>query len=130
MDDADARQRLVEERTRLTEVRSSVGDTGLQQESEQDSVGELSSVDQHQADLGTETFEREKDLSILESIEAELADVEHALRRLDDGTYGICEACGKPIDEERLAALPAARLCRDDQERAEREARLGGVAAE
>jgi RNA polymerase-binding transcription factor DksA len=130
MDDATARQRLLEERTRLTEVRSSVNDTGLEEESEQESVAELSSVDQHQADLGTETFEREKDLSILESIEAELADVEHALRRLDDGTYGICEACGKPIDEERLAALPAARLCRDDQERAEREARLGGVAAE
>jgi RNA polymerase-binding transcription factor DksA len=130
MDDATARQRLLEERTRLTEVRSSVNDTGLEEESEQESVAELSSVDQHQADLGTETFEREKDLSILESIEAELADVEHALRRLDEGTYGICEACGKPIDEERLAALPAARLCRDDQERAEREARLGGVAAE
>jgi RNA polymerase-binding transcription factor DksA len=130
MDDTTARQRLVEERARLTEVRSSLGGTGLEQESEQESVAELSSVDQHQADLGTETFEREKDLSILESIEAELADVEHALRRLDEGTYGICEACGKPIDEERLAALPAARLCRDDQERAEGEARLGGVAAE
>ena len=58
-------------------------------------------------------------LSILEGIEAELTDVEHALQRLDEGTYGTCEACGKPIDEERLAARPATRLCLEDQERAE-----------
>ena len=130
MDDAQARQRLEEERARLAEVRSGVSEgTGLD-ESENDSVAELSSIDQHQADLGTETFEREKDLAILESIEAELADVEHALRRLDDGTYGTCEACGRPIDEERLEALPATRLCRDDQQRAEQGAVTGGPAGE
>jgi len=115
----EAKQRLHRERTRLETVRSGLDDDNLSEETEQESLSELSSVDQHQADLGTETFEREKDLSILESVEAELADVEHALRRLDDGTYGTCEACGRPIDEERLQALPAARLCRDDQERAE-----------
>ncbi len=129
MDEAQARQRLEEERARLVDVRG--GLNGVTDESEGDSVAELSSIDQHQADLGTETFEREKDLAILESIEAELADVEHALRRLDDGTYGTCEACGRPIDEERLEALPATRLCRDDQERAEADARVtGGPAGE
>lgn len=121
MDESDARARLGEEQARLAGVKEQlVVDTG---ETEQESLSELSSVDQHQADTGTETFEREKDLSILESVESELADVEHALRRLDDGTYGICEACGRPIDEARLEAMPAARLCRDDQERAEREGR-------
>jgi RNA polymerase-binding transcription factor DksA len=121
----EARSRLEEERARLEGVRDGLADENLSEESEQESTSELSSADQHQADLGTETFEREKDLSILERIEAELADVEHALRRLDDGTYGTCEACGRPIDEQRLEALPATRLCRDDQERAEAEARIG-----
>lgn len=51
------------------------------------------------------------DLSILDDVETELADVEHALQRLEDGTYGTCERCGRPIDEVRLVALPAARFC-------------------
>ncbi|MEN3314851.1 MAG: hypothetical protein V7605_1085 [Acidimicrobiaceae bacterium] len=114
-----ARSRLIEERSRLESVRNGLDDDHLSDQTEQDSLSELSSVDQHQADMGTETFEREKDISILEAIESELADVEHALRRLDEGTYGTCEACGRPIDDDRLQALPAARLCRDDQERAE-----------
>ena len=126
MDDADARQRLEAERARLAEVRNGLHEGNPLDESEGDSVAELSSIDQHQADLGTETFEREKDLAILESIEAELADVEHALRRLDEGSYGTCEACGRPIDEERLEALPATRLCRDDQQRAEQNAPVTG----
>lgn len=49
----------------------------------------------------------------LASAEADLADVEHALRRLDDGTYGRCEVCGGPVDDERLAAAPATRTCAD-----------------
>ena len=130
MDDAQARQRLEEERARLAGVRNGVSESNGLDQSEGESVAELSSIDQHQADLGTETFEREKDLAIIESIEAELADVEHALRRLDEGTYGICEACGRPIDEERLEALPATRLCRNDQQRAEQDAVTGGPAGE
>jgi RNA polymerase-binding transcription factor DksA len=120
-----ARQRLVEERQRLDGVRSTFDGEGLDQ-SAAESLGELSSYDQHQADVGTETFEREKDLSILEQVEAELADVEHALRRLDEGTYGTCEVCGKPIPDERLEAMPAARLCLEHQAEAEREVRVSG----
>ena len=124
MDMDEARTRLDGERVRLEGVRASF--EGLDSESEEESLAELSSVDQHQADVGTETFNRERDLSILERVEAELADIEHALRRLDDGTYGTCEACGKQIDDDRLEAVPAARFCLDDQATAEREARFSG----
>ena len=123
MDPDAARQRLDEEASRLTDIRDRFSEEGLTNESEADSLGELSGADQHQADVGTETFNRERDLSILEQVEAELADVSHALKRLDDGTYGTCEACGKPIDDERLEALPATRFCLEDQAVAEREAR-------
>src|SRR5215210_6260674 len=128
--DDESRRRLEAERARLVGVRGGLDDDHLSDQTEQDSLSELSSVDQHQADMGTETFEREKDLSILEGIEAELADVEHALHRLDEGTYGTCEACGRPIDDERLEALPATRLCRDDQERAEVQPGAVGTARE
>jgi RNA polymerase-binding transcription factor DksA len=124
MDSDLARQRLADERERLDGVKSTFDDEHLTDQSESDSSSELSSYDQHQADMGTETFEREKDLSILEQVEAELADVEHALRRLDDGTYGTCEVCGKVIPDERLEAMPAARLCLEHQAEAEREVRF------
>jgi RNA polymerase-binding transcription factor DksA len=121
MSDDGARARLDEERRRLEEVRESID--SVSDESERESLSELSSADQHQADIGSETFDREKDLSILEQVEAELADVAHALERLDQGTYGTCEACGQPIGDERLEALPAARFCLKDQALAEREVR-------
>ena len=122
MDADEARRRLEAERARLAQVKSDFDVEQLSEESEDENLSELSAVDQHQADVGTETFEREKDLSILEQIDAELADVEHALKRLDDGTYGTCEFDGKPIPEERLEALPAARFCVQHQAEAERQA--------
>ena len=120
MEQEAARQHLTDERERLESVRAEYAD--LHNISEQASLGELSNLDQHQADIGTETFDRERDLSLLEQVEAELADVEHALERLEEGTYGTCEACGKPIGDERLEAVPAARFCLEDQDKAEDEA--------
>jgi DnaK suppressor protein len=107
-DAAQARQRLESERARVTDLISSlrdeIGDTG-----EADQLGELAAYDQHPADQGSETFEREKDLSILERLETELAEIEAALQRVDDGTYGIDEVTGDPIDPARLDAVPTAR---------------------
>lgn len=108
VDEEEARARLTADRDRLHEM---VG--RLREEfgggSEGEQVGELASYDQHPGDLGSETFEREKDLSILEGLEAELAELEAALQRIDDGTYGIDEVTGEPIDPARLEANPAAR---------------------
>lgn len=62
-------------------------------------------------------MEQPFDLSTLEAVQAELSDVEVALRRLDDGTYGTCETCGTAIGELQLEATPAARFCADHQDR-------------
>ena len=119
MEPDDAHERLTEERTRLEQIRRGFDAEHLHDESEDESTSELSHLAQHSADVGSETFEREKDFSILEQVEAELADVDHALRRLDDGTYGTCEACGHPIGDDRLEAMPAARFCVSHQSEAE-----------
>ena len=126
MEPQHARDLLEQEQARLAAIRDGFTEDGLTSESEDESLSELSSLDQHQADVGTETFNRERDLSILERVEAELSEVEHALTRLDDGSYGKCEACGQAIDDDRLQALPAARFCLRDQAVAEREARSAG----
>jgi RNA polymerase-binding transcription factor DksA len=120
MEAEDARGHLAAERERLERVRAGFEAERLHEETGDDSTSELSHFQQHEADVGSETFEREKDFSILEQVEAELADVERALRRLDEGTYGSCEACGQHIADDRLAAQPAARFCIEHQEVAER----------
>jgi RNA polymerase-binding transcription factor DksA len=119
MDQDDVRQRLAEEHDRLEAVRAGFEADHLHDESEDESMSELSHLAQHSADVASETFEREKDFSILEQVEAELADVERALGRIDEGTYGKCEACGAEIGDDRLEAMPATRFCIIHQAQAE-----------
>jgi RNA polymerase-binding protein DksA len=121
------RELLREERARLEQVRDSVLEESTTSESEGAAIVELSTVDQHPADVGTETFEREKQASILDLAERQLQDIDRAFSRLDDGAYGTCEACGALIPVERLEARPAARFCLDDQQRAEAEAAARGA---
>jgi RNA polymerase-binding transcription factor DksA len=103
----DWRARLESERERLTGLVETLG--GEVAEAETDATGDLAAYDQHSADAGSETTERTMDLTILEQVRTELDEVEAALRRLDDGTFGIDERTGEPIDPERLDAVPTAR---------------------
>lgn len=73
------------------------------------STGELSSADNHPADTGTETFERSRDLSINTSLSEELSEIEAALQRMEDDSYGICEISKQEIPYERLEAIPYTR---------------------
>ncbi len=59
----------------------------------------------------TESFELEKRLALEKRVRDSLADVEHALNKFEEGSYGLCDACGQPIDPARLEALPQASLC-------------------
>ncbi|NMB41648.1 MAG: conjugal transfer protein TraR [Firmicutes bacterium] len=76
-----------------------------------ESTSELSMFDNHPADMGSELFERSKDLSLHRLRLGTLADIEAALKRIADGSYGRCIACGKQIDKERLEVLPYAKYC-------------------
>ena len=81
----------------------------------EEDTGELvsSSADNHLGDMATETFDRELDYTLEESGEHVLAEIDAALRRIEEGTYGRCENCGREIGEERLEAIPYTRLCID-----------------
>lgn len=65
------------------------------------------------ADTSQVTAERSEAETLALSLKEALDEVEHALTKLDDGTYGVCESCGRPINRPRLEAMPAARLCID-----------------
>jgi RNA polymerase-binding transcription factor DksA len=107
IDESAARQQLDAERQKLQGLVSELRSETRPEETVEG--GELGSYDQHASDSGSETNEEKKDLSILESLETELAEVEAALRRLDEGTYGVDEVTGDPIDPARLEARPQAR---------------------
>jgi RNA polymerase-binding protein DksA len=84
-----------------------------------DETGEDSVFDNHLADTATVTYDRELDYTLEENSEHVLAEIDGALRRIDDGSYGVCTNCGNEILPERLEARPWATLCIDCKRRRE-----------
>jgi DnaK suppressor protein len=109
VDSERAREILARERKRieqeLASLRSDRGD------------GELSNVDQHTADAGSELFEVERDRSMIERLENDLAAIERAERRVEEGTYGLSVESGEPIPDGRLEAVPWAERTAKEQGR-------------
>jgi RNA polymerase-binding transcription factor DksA len=110
---------LIDLRTRLTE--------GIERHSEEtlkrsvkDDAGDLSSYGQHMADAGTDTFDRDFALSLVSNEQEALSEIESAIKRIRDGTYGICEITAKPISKERLLAVPFTRYSAEAQKQIER----------
>jgi RNA polymerase-binding protein DksA len=103
------RQMLLDERER---VRGALD--YLHQEnpgSIEDETGEETAFDNHIGDTATVTYDREMDYTLEDNSEAVLAAIDKALAKIENGTYGVCERCGKQIDPARLEALPYAELC-------------------
>ena len=72
---------------------------------------DLSTMPIHMADLGTDSYEQELTLELMDSERKVIADIDYALNRIEEGTYGICEIGGEPISKLRLGAIPWARFC-------------------
>jgi len=88
--------------------------------SQREFSGDLSAYSYHMADVGTDTFERETELTIASAGSDTMKEIVEALERIENGTYGKCELCGNDITQNRLMAVPQARLCincKADQER-------------
>lgn len=110
----------------LLDLRSSLTE-GIERHSEEtlkrstkDDAGDLSAYGQHMADAGTDTFDRDFALSMVASEQEALSEIDAAIKRIRDGSYGICEITGKPISKERLLAVPFTRYSAEAQKEIER----------
>ncbi len=103
------RQLLITERAKLAdEIRSLAQDAS---KSPREASGDLSAYTVHMADMAADTYEREVSMNIVSSEQELLYQVDDALKRLDDGSFGVCQQCSQPITMSRLKAVPYASLC-------------------
>ena len=112
------RQLLITERVKLAdEIKSIAHDAST---SPRDASGDLSAYTVHMADMAADTYERELSMNIVSSEQEILYQIDDALKRLDEGSYGICQQCNQPIVMSRLRAVPYASLCINCQRSKER----------
>jgi DnaK suppressor protein len=111
MDEARARELLAQNRERIERSLADLAST--------DQDEELSNLDQHPADAATELYEDELDEGLADRLRVELAALERAEQRLEQGTYGVSIESGEPIPDARLEAIPWAERTAQEQERYE-----------
>ena len=104
----------------LERRREIIGDVGTMENEAFKAGSNLSNMPIHMADVGTDNFEQEFTLGLIESERQTLREIQEALVRIDNGTYGICENCGNPIGKARLQVFPRATLCMTCKQREER----------
>ena len=121
MDTTTVRERLEQERRRVLHSLDALGGEMSFDDDGAVAADELSARDQHAADSGSDTYERERAIGLGDDLRAGLAEIDAALERLARGEYGRCEACHGPIAEERLDAVPATRYCVAHQDEWEQE---------
>lgn len=116
---AKIRRSLVETKAHIIEdVLRFQGDS--LKKSLKDSSGDLSGYSFHMADMATDLYEREFSLQLAETERERLYELDKAIRRIDEGTFGQCEECGKDIRKQRIKAMPEAENCIECQEEKER----------
>jgi DnaK suppressor protein len=113
------RDELVSKRATLVGDVAKMTDEALRK-SRQNSTGDLSNMPIHMADLGSDNFEQEFTLGLIESEHVILREIDEALARIENGTFGICLGTGKPISKARLRAKPWAKYCIEYAQRLER----------
>ncbi len=104
------REVLLKLRARLRGDLDQMTDEALRRD-QPDSSGNLSNVPLHMADVGTENYDQEFTLSLIENEQVVLEQINDALVRVDSGSFGICDECGEPIAKPRLQAIPYAKYC-------------------
>jgi DnaK suppressor protein len=114
----ELRERLVQERRDLQDQSTELEESTFSG-NQSEMTGEAG-FDEEYADAGTATFERERDLSLVNNLRDLMERIDKALAKMDEGTYGFCDRCGKPIEKLRLKALPYANLCIKDKQAEER----------
>lgn len=104
------KKQLIRIKNYLTQEIDNIEDKSLRGAG-RDGTGNLSNLPIHLADAGSDTYEQDFSLGILEGENVELKEIEESLERITDKTYGICEECSNHINEKRLRVIPYARFC-------------------
>ena len=104
------KKRLIKEREKLLTDVNHIRNEELDK-SQKNATGELSGYANHMADGGTDTIERQVSLGLMSNEEGLLIKIDRALKKIEDGTYGICELCKEKISQERLNAVSYATYC-------------------
>jgi YteA family regulatory protein len=107
------KQILMARKNEIKEMRERNDSFGSDWEFPKESTGELSNYDNHPGDLGTELYEKEKDIALNDLHEKELEDIDAALDQIEEGKYGVCKTCGEDILKERLEAIPSTLYCKE-----------------
>ena len=103
------RQLLITERAKLAEEIKTIAREAAT--SPRDASGDLSAYTVHMADMAADTYDRELSMNLVSSEQEILYQIDDALKRLDDGSFGVCQQCSQPIAMSRLKAVPYASLC-------------------
>ena len=104
------KKKLIDDRERIVKGLNSL-ESGTLNTSQRDASGDLSGYSFHMADVATDNFDREFNLDLASNEQKILNDIDNALRKIDDKSYGLCEGCGCKIKIERLMVVPHARMC-------------------
>lgn len=107
---------LLEEKNKITSLISEMQDNTVfgnttEHTSEKYTTSELSSYDNHPADIGTDLYMQDMQSSLTTHEKSRLTEIDSALYKIENGTYGVCEQCKNKIDEDRLEILPETNLC-------------------
>jgi RNA polymerase-binding protein DksA len=111
------RQLLKEERAKAIDDAWQAGQ--IFEENEADATGELTTHDDHQADIASDLLDREQQTVLRDNIRHIVSQIDHAFEKIELGTYGLCDECGKEIPTGRLELEPYAAYCVEDQEKIE-----------
>jgi YteA family regulatory protein len=113
---SEYKKRLLDEKKRLSDILDSIKSDGIP-ENQRDELSELSMVDNHPGDMGTEMFDKQRAYALMDNERRFIMSIDRALDRIENGTYGKCELCGKEISEERLDFMPNVTTCIDCEEK-------------
>lgn len=108
--------RLLREKQSIYDTINDMKENGLEV-GQRDEISELSTIDNHPADMGTEMFDKERFYALLDNEKTAVHKIDHALKRIGEEKYGNCELCGKEIQRERLDSMPSAVTCIDCEDK-------------
>ena len=119
---AKTRKRLIEQKSEVLSELMSIKEDSLGK-SQKEASGDLSGYSFHMADMATDLYEREFLLGLAEGEREMLFVLDEAIKRIDDGIYGVCDECGESVSKKRLKAMPQAKCCIKCQELKEKKSR-------